>query len=222
MPAVITEGRHAAEFIVSESNGYRSREAIIVGSGADLQPGTVLAKAPGAATSAAKAGGNTGTGTFVLDATNPVLGGAKAGVYTLRCITAVTNGGTFRLEDPDGFVLGDYVIAAGAGGVVAVNDDIKGVITDGGTDFVAGDGFDITVAASTKFKQLDLTALNGLQVAAAILYGPAFAASADRRGAAYVRECEVNGGEIVWPDGITTNQKAAAIAQLAVASIIVR
>ncbi len=41
---VFTEGRHTAEFLVSEANGHRSREAITVASGADLQAGTVVGK----------------------------------------------------------------------------------------------------------------------------------------------------------------------------------
>lgn len=39
---VINEGRHAAEFIVSEANGYRSRATVTVGGSADLEAGTIL------------------------------------------------------------------------------------------------------------------------------------------------------------------------------------
>ena len=83
----------------------------------------------------------------VLDVTTPVLPGAKAGIYTLRCIATETHGGTFRLTDPDGFLLGDFKIPAGAGNSITVDNDIKGVIADGTTDFAVADGFDITVAA---------------------------------------------------------------------------
>lgn len=45
MATVITEGRRTAEFLVSEANGYLSREQVVVSSGEGaLQPGTVLAK----------------------------------------------------------------------------------------------------------------------------------------------------------------------------------
>lgn len=101
-----------------------------------------------AATSAAKSGGNTGNGTFVLDATTPVLANAVPGVYTLRCTVAGTNSATFRLVDPAGRVLGDFAFS-GSGATVTVADQIKGVITDGATDFVVGDGFDVTVAFNT-------------------------------------------------------------------------
>lgn len=93
------------------------------------------------AASAAKAGGNTGTGTLTLDATTPVLPGAKPGVYTVRAIAAASNSGTFRVEDPDGNVIGDVAVGA------TFSDDVKFVIADGGTDFIVGDGFDITVTA---------------------------------------------------------------------------
>ena len=79
--------------------------------------GTVLGRrSVGTASSAAKAGGNTGNGTFVLDGTTPVRAGAKPGVYTLRCIAAASNAGTFALMDPEGFALGQYAITGGSGG----------------------------------------------------------------------------------------------------------
>jgi len=45
MTATITEGRRTGEFIVSEANGTRSRETIVIAAGTGaLEPGTVLAK----------------------------------------------------------------------------------------------------------------------------------------------------------------------------------
>ena len=44
---VFTEGRHAAEFILSEANGQRSRDNGTVAGGQDLAAGTVLAKPAG-------------------------------------------------------------------------------------------------------------------------------------------------------------------------------
>jgi peptidoglycan/LPS O-acetylase OafA/YrhL len=79
---VFTEGRATAEFMISEARGFRSRDAItiVLGQG-KLAAGTVLSKlAVGAATAAAKSGGNTGNGTV---SAVTVLTGAKAGVYTL-------------------------------------------------------------------------------------------------------------------------------------------
>ncbi len=39
---VFNEGRHAAEFLVSEANGHRSRETITIASGENLEAGAVL------------------------------------------------------------------------------------------------------------------------------------------------------------------------------------
>ena len=40
----LTEGRHAGEFILSEANGQRSREAVTIDTGQNLQAGAVLGK----------------------------------------------------------------------------------------------------------------------------------------------------------------------------------
>lgn len=39
---VFNEGRHAAEFLVSEANGHRSRETVTIASGENLEAGAVL------------------------------------------------------------------------------------------------------------------------------------------------------------------------------------
>lgn len=96
-----------------------------------------------AAVSAAKAGGNTGNGTNTLDVTTPVLANAQVGVYTIRCVTAAANSGTFEVKDPKGQSLGQYVVGA------TFADQIKFVIADGATDFIVGDGFDVTVTFNT-------------------------------------------------------------------------
>ncbi len=156
---------------------------VLSGEGA-LVRGTVMGKVSiGAASSATKSGGNTGTGTFVLDGSTPIRAGAKVGVYQLRCIAAATNGGTFLLTDPDGFSLGQYAISGGSGGTVTVDNDIKGVITDAGTDFALGDGFDITVAAgSAKWKVAKTAAVDGSATPRAILADAVDATSADAQG----------------------------------------
>lgn len=81
---------------------------------------------------AIRGGGNTGNGTMSAVVLNPA---AKNGVYRLRMLTATT----YSVTDPDG-----YQHLAGATGVAYV-DDMSFTLTAGGTPFVAGDGFDITV-----------------------------------------------------------------------------
>lgn len=152
--------------------------------GQNLTRGTVLGKVSvGAAVSAAKAGGNTGNGTLTMDATTPVKNGAKVGVYTVRFTVAAANNGTFIVEDPDGNQIGAIVMAAGAG---AFDDDLKFAIADGATDFVVGDGFDITVAAgSGKYIKSLAAAVDGSQVPDLILAEDTNATAADKATLAY-------------------------------------
>lgn len=208
-------------FIVSEATGRRSREQIMLSAlTAVARAGTVLGQAVnGGATSAAKAGGNTGNGTFVVDVTTPVLAAGKPGVYTAR-LTTTTN---VRIEDPDGDVIADLAIGTSNGNSATVQEQIKGVITQGSTPFSVGDGFDITVAAgSGQYAPLSLAAINGGQLAKGILFGRREINVAAQRAAGMKRSCEVNGRLLVWPAGITTPQKAAAEAQLAELGILVR
>lgn len=82
-------------------------------------------------------GGNTGNGTMTA-----VVGNrdAKVGVYTVKCITKVTNAGVFSVEDPDGIALPDSTVAE-----AYVHDQISFLLNDGGTDFEVDDEFTVTV-----------------------------------------------------------------------------
>jgi hypothetical protein len=200
------------------ANRISRDEAILAsGSGACI-PGLVLGKiGVGAASSAAKSGGNTGTGTLTMDATTPVKAGAKPGVYTARVITAATDGGTIRVVDPEGFVLGDVAVGA------TFDNDIKFATADGGTDFAVGDGFDITVAVgSGKFAPLTLAGNNGSQIPAAVLLENVDATSADKRVVILARHAEVVLQSLVWPAGINSAQRNAALAALEAKGIVAR
>lgn len=217
MQTVFTEGRHAAEFIMSEANGNRARENVTIAAEQTIAVGALLTAVLEAA-SAAKAGGNTGDGTFVLDAEAPLRADAVPGVYRLRCIAAATNSGTFRLHAPDGSVLVDVTISGGAGGNAALNDQIKGVVTDGAADFAVGDGFDITVTDTG-----ERVAFAVGDVPAGIAIYPATTGEAETAAiSAIVRAATVNGNILSWPAGITSGQKAAAAALLEKRGIIVR
>jgi hypothetical protein len=80
------------------------------------------------------------------------------------------------------------------------------------------------VTASGQYRPLDLEALTGEEVAAAIqcVTEVALDPAADIRTSAHVRDAEMNGWKLIWPDGITDNEKAAAEAELAEAGILVR
>lgn len=185
-------------------------------SGQNCKRGSVLGKVTvGAASSAAKSGGNAGNGTLTLDGTTPVLAGAKVGVYTVRCIAAATDGGTFRVEDPEGFVLGDVAVAA------TFSDDIKFVIEDGSADFIVGDGFDITVAAgSGKYKLSAATATDGSATPVAVLVDDVDASGGDKLAGVYVTG-EFNGGAMTFGTGHSATT-AATIAALRDVSIFIK
>jgi len=213
----LVEGRHDGGFLVSEARGHRSRDRGTLSGAVKHQAGTVLGKKTGGTATAAAKAGNTGNGTFTLDATTPVVGNAQPGVYIVRCTTAAANGGTFRVFDPTGDVIGDVAVGS------TFNDQLKFVIADGATDFVVGDEFDVTVSALSKiFVPLSLTATDGSQIAAGISFANVDATAADQTGTVVTRDCEVNGFELFWPSGATTAQIATGTAQLAALGIIVR
>lgn len=177
-------------------------QATITGSAA-LSRGTVLGRTLSAsATAAAKSGGNTGTGTCVPDATNPALAGAQEGVYKLICTVASTNAATFRLYDPKGDAIKDFAFN-GSGGSFTTDDQIKAVVTDGGTDFAVGDEFDISLTlASDKFKKAVKTATDGSQFPEAILADDADASDADVNGAVYLMG-EFNANKLIYDDSFS-------------------
>lgn len=209
MAAVNYEKRRSGCYLGECASLNIVNEEIIVASGAGvLYPGTVLGRlGVGAATAAAKAGGNTGTGVITLDAVAPVGAGAKAGVYTARATVAAVNGGTFEVKDPDGFVLGTVAVGA------TFDNDVKFTIADGATDFVVGDGFDITVAAgSGKYVAHDPALNNGAKVAAAILFHKVDATAADAKSVATVNgPAVINGNDLTFKAGIIAADKTAAL-----------
>ncbi|MDX2265440.1 MAG: head decoration protein [Hyphomicrobiales bacterium] len=222
---VLTEGRHAAEFVLSEASGGRSRDTIVIGASQTITPGEVLGRVSvdgGAVTAVAAAvAGNTGNGTLTL--ADPATGaGVKEGVYRVTCVTAAANGGIFLIEDPVGVTAGDATVGAAYNGV------LKFTIADGSADFAVGDQFTVTVAIAAgdafgQYEALDLAAADGSQIAVAIpLYGVTTGAGATAKIAAITRDAEVNGKILTWPADITAEQKALALQQLAAAGIIVR
>jgi hypothetical protein len=119
---VLTEGKYAADFVVSEASGTRSRDAVTIAQSTVLEPGTVLGR----------------------------------------------------------------------------------------------------LTATAKYVALDPAATTGAEVAAGLLRTGIDATTADVSAVALLRDAEVNGAELVWPDAITPEQKAAATAELAALGIIVR
>lgn len=219
MPALI-EPLHPGSFLVSEAPGTLSREAITLRENEALEAGAVLGQvlfgdveAEGAAVA-----GNTGNGVMTL--ANPATGaGVKAGVYRLTCIEPATDAGTFQVEDPDGIAIG--VAAVG----VAFDGAVKFTIADGGTNFVAGDSFTITVefaAGSEEYGTYDPDATDGRQFVAGILFGAADTSDGPLAAVAIVRQAEVVADNLSWFEGATEQQIAAGLTGLRALTIIPR
>lgn len=219
--AVYVEGAHEGEFLMSEAAGTRSRETVVFGPSQELVPGQVVGQIlVGALSATAEAfAGNTGNG--VMGAIT-VDAGAPLGDYKLVITEPASNVGNFVVERPDGVVDGQGDVAA------AYNGLINFTLADGATDFVAGDGFTITVVAADaddqdQYVALSLTATDGSQTPAGLTYrGVITGADETAEDVLIVRDAEVNGQLITYPTGATDDQKAAIRAALITKGIIVR
>lgn len=205
-----TEGPRTAEFLIAEAENYRSRDAETVdATGGALEAGTILGRIALAAPSAAVAqGGNTGNATVGTVTRGP---GAKVGVYAIEFLTATT----FEVIDPDGFRL-----KPGATGV-AYADDIGFTATVGGTPMVAGDGFNVTIAAgSGKYVRHSTAAVDGSQVEAGVLF-EGIGAVEDKR-TVIKRAASVKASKLIYASGADNTQKAKSNAALEARGIVVR
>lgn len=166
---------------------------------------TVTATAtPGNPSVTSAAGTNTGNGT--LGSLTAAGYAAKVGVYAVEFDDATH----FIVSDPTGAEVGH-----GTTGVAFKAGGLGFTITAGGTAFVPGDSFAVTVAAgSGKYKPFDPANVDGSQIPSGILYATKDVTSADKPCAVVVRQCEVNASELVWPTGMSAASISAAVAQL--------
>jgi hypothetical protein len=90
--------------------------------------------------------------------------------------------GVFKLEDPNSNIIdGNITTTGGAGGVTNYSSREVGLsftITDGATDFIVGDKFELVVTAVGKWGALDVSAINGLQFPAGVYLGAEVTAAA--------------------------------------------
>ena len=202
MPALYSNPRLAA-FVLTEANGQRSRENIVVTqTGTEIKSGTLLTKV------------DTGAGVFAMGAGatgNPTSGAitvgaaAKPGVYTMA-FTAATKA---TLEDPTGVTVGTVTL-----GTAFNKGGLGFTLTAGGNAAVVGDTATITVAEGSG-KYVPYTAAGAAGPADAILYNHLPAATGDVKAVGFVRDCEVNRFALTGLD-------ATATAQLATKGVIVR
>ncbi|MCF2827077.1 head decoration protein [Pseudoalteromonas sp. DL2-H6] len=78
------------------------------------------------------------------------------------------------------------------------------------------------VTASGEMVQFDPAGSDGSEVAAAILYRAVDASAATKKVVVNARLTAVRASSLVWPDGITEEEKTVAIKQLNANHIIVR
>ena len=206
--AIKTEKTTLGDGLKWEEDGYFSREEITVASGNAVSCleviGKVLTSVPTDGTADA---GNTGNGTL-----GSVVGGlqTKIGTYSIVCIAAAANGGRFAVVDPDGNALADAEV-----GVAYAGEQLSFDLADGATDFAVGDTFTVAVTAgSGKVKPLSLTATDGSNKAAGFMIADVDATLADVSGVIIAGPALAVMDNLGWPDGITADQKTAAIAQL--------
>jgi len=147
-----------------------------------------------------------------------VSAGAKLGNYQLVIVEPGTNVGTFIVTDPDGIFVGRGIVAAAfsAGGLAFT-------LADGSTDFVAGDGFTITVAAGDGlYVPYDDGNLDGSGTATAIALEAVDATSANTTCAVLFRNAEYKTDILQWAAANDSTSKASAAVALATKNLIAR
>ncbi|PHY12830.1 head decoration protein [Caulobacter sp. B11] len=217
---LMSERRYAGEHVISEAERGRSRDTLIIAASQTLLAGAVLGQVLTGALSAAAAANAGNTGNGVMGAIT-VDAGAAEGEYRLIFIEPAANLGDFVVERPDGVIDGHGKVGT------AYDGKVNFTLADGAADFVAGDGFVITVtaadaAAQDQFKAHNPAATDGTQIAAAVLFDAVTTGVGQTaKAVAHVRDCQVNADLLAW-NGHNTNQKAAAVAQLRALGVIVR
>lgn len=155
----------------------RVTQDVTIAVGENLTRGAVVGKITVGAATPAAAPGNTGNGTIGAVTTGA---NAKPGVYKVVIVEPAANAGAFIVEDPDGIIVGRGTVA------VAFAGPVNFTLADGATDFVAGDSFDITVAAgSGQWKRSVAAATDGSQRPLAILVGDVDATAATKNAAVF-------------------------------------
>lgn len=153
------------------SGQYRDELLTFAGAGT-VAAGTILARKTVAdAVTAAADAGNTGDGTVTLATVAAGSVVPLVGAYNFECTAAVTNGGVFKLVDPNGAIVAtDLILTAGAGATTVIEAaGLQFTVTDGATDFIVGDKFSLTVAADGNMVVFATDGAGGAQIPTEIL-----------------------------------------------------
>lgn len=211
----LTEGRHPAEFLLSEANFHRSRDTALLIASQTIVPGMIIDRQPVIPETEATASvgeSNTGNATIAMDNTTPTNVAVKEGRY-VGVATAAT---TVAWTAPDGTSIGNSTH-----GQNFTDGGLKFKITAGGTATTEGDEFYIDVVINA-YEHLKRANDSVLTVAGIALYPAVTGAAETGKVAMIARDAEINGPGIVWGTGITAAQKIAASKGLAALGIIIR
>lgn len=199
--------------VLRHENREITRRAETLALGAVVALGAVLGRKRLAcpAVGTAKVG-NAGGGTLTA-VTAGLL--TEIGEYLITCIATAAGGGVFSVTTPSGLRLADAVV-----GTPYATKHLSFTVNDGDPDFALGDAFTVAVAAgSGEVVPLAPAATDGSQVACGIA-AEACNATAAASTLVMIGEFAVILGEnLTWPAGITSDQKAAAMRDLAVLHI---
>jgi len=206
----IIEKNRTGDFILSLANGTQSLENALLAEGENLQAGTVLGMVLDV--EAAKA---SGAGDGAISGVN-VGPDVEEGAYVLTVTATAANGGTFSVRTPSGNYLPALTV-----GTPYVSTHISLTISDGGTDWGSGAVVNVVVAPGN-FTQLAPAGTDGSQNAAGVLYDNVNATDDNTPCVVVARMAEAKADGLVWPEGITTDAQAAAIAALNVRGIFLR
>jgi hypothetical protein len=164
--------------LVIRENAIPQKKITIL-SGQNISRGDLLGQQDFSVPTTGTAGGsNTGDGTMT-----GVTGGkdVEVGVYTLTCIAAAADSGTFKVVTPSGDMLDDATVA-----VAYTSSHLNFTINDGATDFIVGDVFTVTVAAGGGKYLLSLAAAtDGSQIPDLIASKDVDASTEDKEGYGY-------------------------------------
>lgn len=211
----IFEKTYVGDIVRMELPNFQSRNVGKVTSGQVLKAGAILG-AIILGTAAAVAFTNNAANTGTMGAIT-VGAGAKTGVYKLVIIEPASDAGAFTVEDPDGVTIG-----TGTVGQAFNKGGLSFTLADGATNFVSGEGFNITVAKGNgDYKLASPTATDGSNAAAAILLQDVDASDgAIDDVVVLVKDAQVDVTSLIYhADADNDDKKAALRAGLAAAGI---
>jgi len=197
------EGTFLDDFLKFEAENQYSRESDTLISGQDLLIGAVVGKI----LFSVPATGTLGSGTN--GACTSVSGGleTKIGTYKATCTTANESAadGVWRIEAPNGAVIGDLTVTSGTSGTGSFTDPQINLTIEYATGYsTIGDYFGIAVVAgSEKLTVLDFTTVDGSQIAHGLLIDNYDASSADLDCVAIVRDAVIAKSPVKWTISFT-------------------